>query len=71
MKETKKVLVDFGGNRSWCVVVEKLRDGEAIVTWDQPGVGMVTGCVHRMGDTHPETGEPIWTWNGDFEPISE
>ncbi len=71
MNETKRILVEFTGNFSWCDVVEKLRDGEAIVTWDQPGVGMVNGYVHRMGDTHPETGEPIWTWNGDFEPISE
>lgn len=68
---TESILVDFGGNITWTDVVERLAEDVAVIQFEQPGVGLVRDGAIAQGDVHPETGEPIWTWNGDFEPISE
>jgi len=68
--DMEKILVDFGGSMTHCEQVQKLGDRTAVVRWHQPQVGDVTGAVEAFGDTHQETGEQIWTWNGDYEMVA-
>jgi len=67
----EQILVEFTpGVRGWFEPVEILSDEYCVIEWNQPGAGLVRGCVARM-DVQTEAGEFIWQWDGTFEPVEE
>lgn len=67
----ERILVEFTpGIRAFAPVVETLDDEFRIVEWEQPGAGLVRGCVARM-DVQTEAGEFIWQWDRTFELVEE
>ncbi len=72
MNETKRILVDYAGDHcAWTDVIDMLADDVAIIQWTQPDGTMMRATAVALGDTHPETGEPIWTWDGEMTPVTE
>lgn len=67
----ERILVEFDpGVRGWFEPVEYLSDEIAVIEWTQPGAGRVRGCVTRTDETNG-AGEPVWVWDGTFEPVEE
>jgi len=65
----ERILIEFvPGVRGWFTPVEILSDEFYIIEWTQPGAGRVRGCVVRTDETN-DNGEPVWAWDGTFEPV--
>lgn len=75
MNETKRlpkrILVDFTGTLEWVMVYDFLAEDVAVIQWALPDWTIVRATAVALGDTHPETGEPIWTWDGEMTPVTE
>lgn len=71
LQPEERILVEFTpGVRAFVPVVEYLDDEIVIVEWEQPGAGRVRGAVQRTDETN-DNGEPVWEWDGTFEPVEE
>lgn len=73
MNETKpnRILVEFNENRAWCDVVDWLATDVAVIQWTQPDGTIVGATAVDLGEKHPETGEPVWTWDGQMTAVTE
>lgn len=69
---TNRILVNYAGDHTaWTDVVEFLAEDMAIIQWTQPDGTVVRGTADYEGDRHPETGEPVFAWDGDMYPVDE
>ena len=67
----ERILVEFTpGIRAFVPVMETLDDDLCVIEWTQPGIGLVRGAVQRTDETN-DNGEPVWEWDGTFEPVEE
>ncbi len=67
----ERILVEFTpGIRAFVPVMEILDDDLCVIEWTQPGIGRVCGCAEKT-DKANEAGEPLWVWDGEFQPVEE